>query len=67
MAASMDKTRFSRMYGYESNELFSLSRINEFRRIHITITQANMEINTQDPPNEATLSASFWPNVICSE
>jgi hypothetical protein len=67
MAASIDKIRFRKMYGYGSKELPSLIRMNEFRITHITITLINIKINIQDPPKEATLSAIFWPKVICSE
>lgn len=63
MAASIDKTRFSRMYGYGSNDPLRLIRMNEFRKIQITITAIKIEIKVQDPPKEATLSAIFWPKV----
>jgi hypothetical protein len=55
------------MYGYGSKEPLSLIRMNEFRIIHITNTLINIEIKIQEPPNEATLSAIFWPKVNCSE
>jgi hypothetical protein len=63
----MDKNRFSRMYGYGSNDALYLRRIKEFRRIQITRTIANRDMKVQDPPKEATLSAKRCPKVDCSE
>jgi hypothetical protein len=37
--------------------------MNEFRKIHVTITPIKIEIKVQDPPKEATLSAIFSPKV----
>jgi hypothetical protein len=42
-------------------------RMKEFRKIHMTITAVNIEIKSQEPPKEATLSAIFCPKVIFSE
>ena len=67
MAASIDKKRLSRMYGYGSNELSNLRRMNEFRKTQVIITTAKIEMKTQEPPKVATLSAILWPKVSCSE
>ena len=67
MAASIDRKRFSRMYGYGSNESRYMIRTNEFRIIHTKRITAKIEINVQDPPKAATLSASLWPNVVGSK
>ena len=63
IAATQDRTRFSKMNGYGSNELdASMTLIT----IHRTRTPVKEKINAQLPANFAMVSAARCPNVYLS-